>query len=138
VLTAQWGDYGLPPARSSFAVHATIAEHYFEGGSYPVGGAGAIATAMVPLIERTGGSVVTSAEVAQILLESAKAMGVRMSDGREFRAAMVLSDAGAANTFDRMFGILVPGIAARPGSRRRESALGTEALWVRSTVSPRG
>src|SRR5208283_4208962 len=33
VLTAQWGDYGLPPAKSSFAVHATIAEHYFGGGS---------------------------------------------------------------------------------------------------------
>jgi len=33
VLTAQWGDYGLPPAQSSFAVHATIAEHYFNGGS---------------------------------------------------------------------------------------------------------
>jgi len=25
VLTAQWGDYGLPPSKSSFAVHATIA-----------------------------------------------------------------------------------------------------------------
>ena len=40
VLTGQWGDYGLPPGKSSFAVHATIAEHYFGGASYPVGGAG--------------------------------------------------------------------------------------------------
>jgi all-trans-retinol 13,14-reductase len=48
VLTGQWGDYGLPPARSSFAVHATIAEHYFAGGSYPAGGASAIAAAMGP------------------------------------------------------------------------------------------
>jgi phytoene dehydrogenase-like protein len=39
VLTAQWGDYGLPPSRSSFAIHATIAAHYFAGASYPVGGA---------------------------------------------------------------------------------------------------
>ena len=56
VLTAQWGDYGLPPAQSSFAIHATIAEHYFGGASYPVGGAGAIAAAMVPLIEAAGGA----------------------------------------------------------------------------------
>jgi all-trans-retinol 13,14-reductase len=36
LLTAQWGDYGLPPAQSSFGVHAIIANHYFEGASYPV------------------------------------------------------------------------------------------------------
>ena len=71
VLTGQWGDYGLPPGKSSFAVHATIAEHYFAGGSYPAGGAGAIAGAMVPLIEGNGGSVVTSAEVADVMLDGA-------------------------------------------------------------------
>jgi all-trans-retinol 13,14-reductase len=102
VLAAQWGDYGLPPARSSFAVHATIAEHYFDGASYPIGGASTIAAAIVPQIERHGGSVVTSAEVAGILLKGAKAVGVRMSDGREFRAAMVVSDAGTPNTFERL------------------------------------
>ena len=41
VLTAQWGDYGLPPAQSSFGMHAIIAQHYFEGAGYPVGGAAA-------------------------------------------------------------------------------------------------
>ncbi len=102
VLTGQWGDYGLPPAKSSFAVHATIAEHYFAGGSYPAGGASAIASAIVPQIELNGGSVVTSAEVAGILLEGKKTAGVRMTDGHEFRAPMVLSDAGATNTFERL------------------------------------
>jgi all-trans-retinol 13,14-reductase len=34
VLTGQWGDYGLPPAQSSFAAHATIAAHYLNGASY--------------------------------------------------------------------------------------------------------
>ena len=60
VLTAQWGDKGLPPAKSSFAVHATIAEHYFGGGSYPVGGASTIAAAIIPQIESNGGAVVSS------------------------------------------------------------------------------
>src|SRR5271169_394814 len=102
VLTGQWGDYGLPPGKSSFAVHATIAEHYFGGASYPVGGASTIAAAIVPQIAHNGGCVVTSAEVAGILLEGKKIAGVRMTDGREFRAPMVLSDAGAANTFERL------------------------------------
>ncbi|MGB6742926.1 MAG: NAD(P)/FAD-dependent oxidoreductase [Terracidiphilus sp.] len=110
VLTAQWGDYGLPPAQSSFAMHATIAEHYFEGGSYPVGGAGVIADAMTKRIEGHGGSLVTSAEVASILLESGRAAGVRMADGREFRAPLVMSDAGAANTFGRLLPRDLPAI----------------------------
>jgi all-trans-retinol 13,14-reductase len=102
VLAGQWGDYGLPPAQSSFAIHATIAEHYFAGGSYPIGGAATIAASMAPQIERHGGAVVTSAEVADILLEGTRAVGVRMTDGREFRSSLVFSDAGAGNTFDRL------------------------------------
>jgi hypothetical protein len=37
--------------------------------------------------EHNGGSVVTSAEVAAILLEGTNTAGVRMSNGREFRGA---------------------------------------------------
>jgi all-trans-retinol 13,14-reductase len=111
VLAAQWGDYGLPPAQSSFAVHATIAEHYFGGGHYPVGGAATIAQSMVPQLESRGGAVVTSAEVSAILLENAKAAGVRMADGREFCAPLVLSDAGAGNTFAHLLPADLPQLA---------------------------
>ena len=52
LLVSQWGDYGLPPAKSSFAIHATIAQHYFAGASYPVGGAGSIAAFPIK-IDRT-------------------------------------------------------------------------------------
>lgn len=102
VLTGQWGDYGLPPAQSSFGIHATIAGHYFDGGSYPVGGASSIAAAIVPAIERNGGRVITGAEVANILVDGEKATGVKMADGREFLAPIVISDAGAANTFQKL------------------------------------
>jgi len=119
VLTAQWGDYGLPPAKSSFAIHATIVEHYWGGASYPAGGAGSIAAAMVPQIEEHGGSAITSAEVIGILLRGAKAVGVRMADGREFRAAQVISDAGAANTFERLLPPDLPALASLHGQLRR-------------------
>ena len=102
VLTAQWGDYGLPPAQSSFGMHALIASHYFEGASYPVGGAARIAEGITPLIERSGGKVVVSADVAEIVVSGEKATGVKMADGREFRSAIVVSDAGARNTFERL------------------------------------
>jgi all-trans-retinol 13,14-reductase len=131
VLTGQWGDYGLPPGKSSFAIHATVAEHYFGGASYPVGGASAIAEAIVPRIERFGGAVVTSAEVAGVLLDGVKAVGVRMSDGREFRSAAVLSDAGAANTFERLLpGDLRPLDALRGKLRKLKPSTAHVGLYV--------
>ncbi|HEV8037649.1 MAG TPA: NAD(P)/FAD-dependent oxidoreductase [Bryobacteraceae bacterium] len=112
LLTAQWGDYGLPPAESSFAVHATIAAHYFDGASYPVGGATQIAASIAPVIERAGGKVVVSAEVDKIMLDrSGRASGVRMADGREFLAPIVVSDAGALNTFGKLLPPDTPGCA---------------------------
>jgi all-trans-retinol 13,14-reductase len=36
ILTCQWGDYGLPPAKASFAMHSMVASHYWPGAAYPV------------------------------------------------------------------------------------------------------
>ncbi len=102
ILTAQWGDYGLPPAQSSFGMHAIIAGHYFQGASYPIGGSARIAETIAPMIQRNGGKIVVSAEVREILIEDRAAVGVRMADGCEFRSNLVVSDVGARNTFDRL------------------------------------
>ncbi|HEX5229674.1 MAG TPA: NAD(P)/FAD-dependent oxidoreductase [Bryobacteraceae bacterium] len=102
LLTAQWGDYGLPPAQSSFGMHAIVASHYFNGASYPVGGAARIAETIAPAIERNGGKIAVSAEVDRVIIEDGKATGVRMAEGRELRADLVISDAGARNTFQRL------------------------------------
>jgi all-trans-retinol 13,14-reductase len=32
VLSAQFGDYGMPPSKSSFVIHAAVALHYMNGG----------------------------------------------------------------------------------------------------------
>jgi all-trans-retinol 13,14-reductase len=102
VLAGQLGDYGLAPARSSFAAHAAVVSHYLEGAFYPVGGASAIARAIAPVIDRAGGSILVRAEVDAILVERGAAAGVRMGDGREVRAPLVVSAAGAVTTFDRL------------------------------------
>ncbi len=102
VLTAQWFDYGLPPAQSSFAIHANLVSHYLNGASYPVGGSSRIAETILPVIEGSGGQVVINAEVDEILMEDTKAVGVRMKDGRTLQAPLVVSDAGAHNTFYRL------------------------------------
>jgi phytoene dehydrogenase-like protein len=132
VLTAQWGDYGLPPGQSSFAVHAAIADHYFEGAAYPIGGASRIAASVLPTIERAGGAVVVSAEVDRILIDGTRAIGVRMTDGREFRANAIVSDAGIRTTMDRLFGDGAPEEAQRVAARTRSlsSASGHLCLYA--------
>ena len=56
-----------------------MASHYFEGGYYPIGGAGRIAETIVPVIEAAGGRVLSRAEVAEIVVEEGAAVGVRMA-----------------------------------------------------------
>ncbi|MFO1519666.1 MAG: NAD(P)/FAD-dependent oxidoreductase [bacterium] len=102
VLTAQYGDYGLPPAESSFAVHAMIAKHYLDGGNYPVGGSGQMGATIAPVIEKAGGKILVKAEVREILVEGHQAVGVRLTNGDEIRAPLILSDAGVMNTFGRL------------------------------------
>lgn len=102
VLTGQWGDYGLPPAQSSFGMHAMLVRHYLGGGAYPVGGAAEIAARIAPTIEATGGTILINAEVEQLIVDRGTAVGVRMADGREIRADSVISGVGYFNTFERL------------------------------------
>lgn len=115
LLTAQWGDYGLPPAQSSFAIHALVAHHYFEGAAYPVGGAARIAETIAPVIRAAGGELLRNAEVAEIVVDGNRAVGVRMAaDGAVLSAPLIISDAGVANTFGHL---LPEPVAARHGLR---------------------
>lgn len=98
VLAAQFGDHGLPPSEASFAIHAMIFNHYLGGAAYPVGGASRIAASVAPVIEAAGGQIVIGAEVSTVLVESGRTVGVRMTDGRELRSDLVISDAGIPNT----------------------------------------
>jgi phytoene dehydrogenase-like protein len=109
VVASQWADYGVPPGKSAFATHAMIASHYLNGAWYPAGGAGEIAKATGAVIRAAGGELLPNHEVTRILLEGDRAVGVAVNVGKgkqgaraEFRAPVVVSDAGAWNTFTRM------------------------------------
>jgi all-trans-retinol 13,14-reductase len=102
VLTGQYGDYGLPPGQSSFLMHAMLANHYLNGGSYPVGGSSQIFKSIEPVIEAAGGAVFTNAEVQSILVEHGKAVGVLMADGAEIRAGKIISSVGLHLTLNKL------------------------------------
>ncbi len=102
VLVGQFGDYGLPPKQSSFVIHAMVAKHYMNGASFPVGGCMRIVETVCPVIASAGGLVLTNARVKQIMVRNKKAIGVRMEDGQEVFAPMVISSAGVINTYEHM------------------------------------
>lgn len=102
VLAGQYGDYGTPPSEASFAVHSMVANHYFDGAAYPVGGSASMARTIIPPFEAAGGSSYINAEVRQIVMEWGKAVGVEMADGRIIRAPVIISDAGLPNTLLRL------------------------------------
>ena len=137
VLASQWGDYGLPPSRSAFAVHAMIVSHYLEGGWFPRGGSARIARTFEKGIERAGGAVRVAQEVTEILTENGAAIGVRVMDRRGtpireriYRAPVIISAVGAFNTFNRLLPTSGDIGRATGPARRTLANLGTNTSAV--------
>jgi all-trans-retinol 13,14-reductase len=106
ILTAQWGDVGLPPGLCAFPIFATVMNHYIGGGYYPVGGAGTIADSVQQIVEERGGKFLLNRAVTEILIENDQAVGVRVQKVNaqtetieEYFAPTIVSDAGAATTY---------------------------------------
>lgn len=67
-----------------------------------VGGVQAIADAMVRVIEAQGGAVHMGAEVDRVLVEGGRAAGVELTTGAKVAAEVVVSNADAGHTYDRL------------------------------------
>ena len=102
VLTGQYGDYGLAPKESSFTMHASVARHYFGGGSFPIGGSSQIIKKVDPVIEASGGTILVSAEVDQVIIKDNVAIGVQMKDGKTIHAKNIVSNAGIITTYNKI------------------------------------
>lgn len=102
VLVAQWGYYGSPPSRSSFAMQALVTRHFLWGGYYPEGGSGQIAYALARTVAEAGGWTRICADVEQILVEGGRAVGVRLAGGERILARRVVSAAGVHSTVRRL------------------------------------
>ena len=102
VLLGQYGDYGLPPKQSSFAMHASVVKHYFDGGSFPIGGSSEIVNTIEPVIAKAGGTLLINAEVEQVVIKNNCAKGVKMKDGHYFYSNTVISGTGIFNTYEKL------------------------------------
>lgn len=138
LATAHFGNYGAAPSRSSFAAHASATAHYLEGAYYPVGGGGRIASELSRTVASHDGAIVVRAEVERILIEGDRARGVRLTCGREVRAPLVVSDAGATLTYGRLLGPDDPHAGAlHEAARAVGPSASHAALYVGCTRSAR-
>ncbi len=131
VWCANWGDYSLPPSKSSFAMHCMLNKHYLNGASYPTGGGLAFARAIEPIIASSGGAIVHGAEVRRVLVREGRAAGVQLASGEEVTAPLVVSNAGVQNTFGRL---LDPSVAEAYGLADRSAELGDSYALVGANV----
>ena len=72
------------------------------GVHYAMGGVQAIAKAMAGVIRDQGGSLRMGVEVDEILVRKGRAAGVRLRDGQEIEADIVVSNADAGHTYTRL------------------------------------
>ena len=108
VLSARWGDYGVPPERAPFLVHALVTGSYYAGAYYPVGGPAQFARAFAETIRAAGGELRTDSPVTAIRLEGGRVAGVRLASGESIGSAAVVSGIGAHNTLATLPGGVAP------------------------------
>jgi all-trans-retinol 13,14-reductase len=84
----------MTPSKASFFIHSAVFHHFLEGGYYPIGGSETLPKKVIPTIYKNGGRVLVGKGVDQILLYSnGSVRGIRMEDGTEIAAPLVISTA---------------------------------------------
>jgi phytoene dehydrogenase-like protein len=130
ILSIQSGDHGMAPSRAPAVVHASLQDYYFDGGCYPRGGGRAIPDTLTRHIRQHGGEVVLGAEVQRILVEAGRAIGVRLADGSEVRAGIVVSNADPGVTWGRLVEPQHVGARLRRRIARTRYSLSTLSLFL--------
>jgi all-trans-retinol 13,14-reductase len=100
IISSLWGYYGLPPSKLSCFYYALPTIGYLqEGGYYPKGTSQKMSDAFVKFIQDHGGTVKLKTRVEKILTKNHAAYGVKVEDGTEYKARVVVSNANAFDTF---------------------------------------
>jgi phytoene dehydrogenase-like protein len=75
-----------------------------DGFPVPVGGSGAITSALTARLHSSGGRIRTSAEVASLEISGGRVRGVVLGNGERIAASTVLADVAAPHLYRRLIG----------------------------------
>ncbi len=82
----------------------TMAWQNKKDAGYPIGGSLPFSKTIEKRYKDLGGEIHYNARVEKILVENDKAVGIRLTDGQEFRADRVISAADGFATINHMLG----------------------------------
>lgn len=109
VLPSEFPGLGIPACNPETSFDRRIPLQLSRAGPRPgyhylIGGIGKVVEALADAIGACGGKIETGTAVEKILIEEEKITGVRLGDGREVSADVVLASGGAKETFYRLVG----------------------------------
>jgi phytoene dehydrogenase-like protein len=106
--------YDWPRQSMFMALHFLAGLHKGDLG-WPMGGSGAFARSIAERLRQLGGEITYNAVVSEVTVENDRAVGVRLQDGRQHRADIVISNAyGPTTVLD-----MIPAKYAPAALRRR-------------------
>ncbi|UGY94210.1 phytoene desaturase family protein [Streptomyces gobiensis] len=122
VLAAQSPNYGMGPEQATVSMHAIVTDHYVRGAYFPEGGGQMLAATLVEVLEANGGVLRTRSTVQRVLVEDRAVRGVVLTDGTEYHAPLVVSNADFRRTLLDLVG---EEHLSKPMARRtREAEMG--------------
>ncbi len=96
--------WSVVPAEKTPMINAgmVFSDRHYGGINYPKGGVGTISEKLVEGLEKLGGEIQYKARVTNILMERGRAVGVKLADGKEYRAKRIVSNATRWDTFEKL------------------------------------
>lgn len=94
-------ELSTPPSQKNMAVGSIMMSlRHNPGMARPKGGTGALTQALVRCVQDLGGEIRTDQQVQRVLIDDGKAVGVRLTNGQEYRSTMgVISSLDAQRLF---------------------------------------
>jgi len=96
--------WSVVPADRTPMINAgmVFSDRHYGGINYPRGGVGQIALKLVAGLEKAGGEIQYQARVNKIILDAGRAIGVRLTNGKEYYAKKIVSNATRWDTFEKL------------------------------------
>jgi len=96
--------WSVVPADRTPMINAgmVFSDRHYGGINYPRGGVGQIALKLVEGLEKAGGEIQYQARVNKIILDAGRAIGVKLTNGKEYYAKKIVSNATRWDTFEKL------------------------------------
>ena len=122
-LAVSWPKAGLPPSRLSFATFAQGLALQAKGTLQCHGGWRGLVRALADGLAKAGGEVLLDRDATRIVVRDGRVAGVTLGDGSTIAAPVVVSNAPAPETLERLVGLeLLPARYVRRVQRLRASS----------------